>query len=126
MDIESREDLFTVVELFYKKLFEDKDLQHFFVAFSEPENLKKHLMVLVDFWDGILFHSGAYTKNAMQPHIEKNKDIPFEALHFEKWMYLLSAAIDERFEGLNAEVMKSRAQSIATVMQIRILHTSNN
>tara|TARA_B100000809_G_scaffold43630_2_gene37885 strand:- start:15303 stop:15686 length:384 start_codon:yes stop_codon:yes gene_type:complete len=126
MDIESREDLFKVVDLFYKKLFDDKDVQHFFVDFMEPESLKKHLNVLVDFWDGILFHSGTYTKNAMQPHIEKHKDVPFEAIHFEKWILHLFAAIDEQFKGLNAEVIKSRAQSIATVMQIRLLHTPNN
>lgn len=124
-DIQSREDLFKVVDLFYQKLFKDKDVQHFFVDFSEPENLKKHLMVLVDFWDGILFHSGSYTKNAMQPHVEKNKKVPFETKHFERWISLFFEAIDEQFTGLNSEIMKSRAQSIATVMQIKILHSTN-
>lgn len=126
MDIESRDDLFKIVDLFYQKLFNDKDVQHFFVEFKEPENLKKHLMILVDFWDNVLFHSGTYAKNAMQPHVEKNKSMPFTEIHFEKWIELLFASIDEQFKGLNAEVMKSRAKSIATVMQIRILHTPNN
>lgn len=123
MDIQSREDLHSIVDLFYEKLFKDKDMQHFFVEFSAPEKLQKHLLVLVDFWDGVLFHSGTYTKNAMQPHIEKHKEVPFEAKHFETWMSLFFEAIDEQFKGLNVEVMKSRAQSIATVMQIKLLHS---
>lgn len=123
MDIENRDDLYEVVQLFYQKLFDDIDLKHFFVEFSEQEDLEKHLNVLVDFWDGVLFHSGTYAKNAMQPHIVKHKETPFESKHFKKWMFLFCASIDELFIGQNSEVIKNRAQSIATVMQLKILHS---
>lgn len=122
-DIQNREDLYKVVDVFYQNLFKDNDMKHFFQEFSEPDSLKIHLLVLVDFWDGILFYSGAYAKNAMQPHIEKNKSMPFEAIHFEKWIAHFFASIDTQFKGVNAETMKNRAQSIATVMQLNILHT---
>jgi hemoglobin len=124
-DIENREDIYSIVSSFYEKLFEDDTMKSFFEEFKKAESLEKHLQVLVDFWDGILFDSGTYRKNAIQPHIEKNKEIPFEAKHFKQWMYLFSEAIDERFEGQVAETAKSRAQSIATVMQIKIMELNN-
>ncbi|MEI6864568.1 group III truncated hemoglobin [Flavicella sp.] len=122
MDIENREDLYKIVQLFYQKLFDDDEVKHFFVEFLEPENLEKHLNILVDFWDNVLFHSGTYAKNAMQPHIEKHKKTPFKKKSFEKWLLLFSSSVDELFKGENSEVLKNRAQSIAIVMQLKILH----
>lgn len=122
MDIKSRADLFKIVELFYQKLFDDDEIKHFFTDFTTPKNLQEHLNVLVDFWDGILFHSGTYSKNAMQPHILKHKKTPFQSSHFKKWMLLFTASVDQLYQGENAEVIKNRAQSIATVMELKILH----
>ena len=123
MDIDSRGDLYKVVQLFYQKLFDDDDMKPFFIKFYQQENLEKHLNVLVDFWDSVLFHSGVYTKNAMQPHFIKHKETPFKKIHFEKWILLFCSSIDELFTGQNAEVIKNRAQSIATVMQLKILNS---
>lgn len=123
-DIQNREDLYAIVQLFYEKLFADTQMAPFFESFRQPDSLEKHLKVLVDFWDNIMFYSGTYTKNAMLPHMEMNKKIPFQSTHFELWMTHFKAAIDTLFSGEQAEVMKSRAQSIATVMQIKILHSS--
>ncbi|WP_139956178.1 group III truncated hemoglobin [Flavicella sediminum] len=125
-DIDSRKDLHKIVALFYTKLFADADMAVFFTEFKEPELLEKHLAVLVDFWDGILFDSGTYKKNAMAPHFEKNKSIPFEDQHFKKWIQLFSESVDFLFEGQSAETIKSRAQSIATVMQIKMIEFAKN
>ena len=123
-DISNRQDLYRLVQRFYEKLFEDSEMEVFFLEFKEDSSLEKHLAVLVDFWDGILFYSGAYKKNAIQPHLDKNKEIPFEDKHFKKWISLFSASIDELFKGEVSEIAKSRAQSIATVMQIKIMQPS--
>lgn len=120
-DISTREDLLKIVTLFYNKLFADEEMSVFFEKFKEKQHLDKHLDVLVDFWDGVLFYTGAYKKNAIQPHIEMNKSIPFEDKHFKQWMLLFSEAVDELFSGVNAENAKARAQSIATVMQIKMI-----
>jgi len=123
-DICNRQDLFRLVERFYEKLFEDSEMSVFFIDFKEQSSLEKHLAVLVDFWDGILFDSGTYKKNAIQPHLNKNKEIAFEDKHFKKWILLFSTSIDELFKGEMSETAKSRAQSIATVMQIKIMQLS--
>lgn len=123
MDIESREDLYKIVSLFYQKLFADDLMRHFFVSLSEPNDLEIHLKLLVDFWDGVLFHSGTYSKNAMRPHIEKHIETPFEKKHFDSWLELFKSSIDELFIGENCEIIKNRAESIAMVMRLKILHS---
>lgn len=123
MDIESREDLYKIVSLFYQKLLTDDLLEHFFVAFREFEPLEQHLSILVDFWSGVLFHSGSYAKNALQPHIKMHRKEPFRVEHFERWMLLFKGAVDQLYQGQNAEVLKNRAESIRVVMQLKVLHS---
>lgn len=43
-------------------------------------------------------------------------------VHFDQWVKLFTKTVNELFEGDNAELIKQRATSIATVMQIKILH----
>ena len=38
---------------------------------------------------------------------------------------MFSASVDELFQGVNAHAAKSRAQSIATVMEIKIFELNN-
>lgn len=121
-DIKTRGDLYLIVSNFYKNLLHDPDMNHFFEKFHQPENLEHHLQILVDFWDNILFQSNTYRKNAMIPHIELNKDKPFQKSHFEHWLKYFTCAVDDHFAGENAEVIKNRALSIATVMQLKILN----
>jgi hemoglobin len=121
-DIENRNDIYKIVQSFYVKLMNDDLMIHFFEDFKDPIHLEKHLQTLVDFWDNILFYSGAYKKNAMQPHLDLQATKPFKPEHFEQWLNLFSQSIDELFEGENAHAAKSRALSIATVMKIKIHH----
>ncbi|WP_196890482.1 group III truncated hemoglobin [Aureivirga marina] len=119
-DIQNREDLYLIVSEFYKKLLNDAEMHHFFSEIVANDSLEEHLQVLVDFWDNILFYSNTYHKNAMQPHLEKNEEFPFERKHFQKWLDFFKQTVDENFEGENAHVIKNRATSIATVMEIKV------
>lgn len=118
-DISSRDDLLIIVRDFYDALFQSDILKDFFEDFKEEDALEHHLETLVDFWDNTLFYSGSYKKNAMKPHITLNEKTPLEAIHFKHWLALLTQAIDKNFNGVNAETMKNRAMSIATVMKIK-------
>lgn len=120
-DIKNRDDLYVILSEFYKKLLLDDKMQHFFEKFQDKNLLEKHLQILVDFWDNILFYSNTYHKNAMLPHIDLNKKKPFKKTHFDIWLQHFSQSIDDNFNGENAEVAKNRARSIATVMQLKIL-----
>ena len=124
-DIENREDIYLLVKTFYVKLMNDDLMRHFFIDFTNPEHLEIHLQTLVDFWDNILFFSGGYRKNAMAPHLKLHQEKPFKKEHFKSWLSMFSASVDELFQGDNAHAAKSRAQSIATVMEIKISELNN-
>lgn len=125
-DIQNREDLKQIVELFYKKLLSDNKINHFFIKFKDSKTLSEHLTILVDFWDNIVFYSGTYQRNAMAPHLTLHQEHPMETEHFEIWLNHLSASIDKNFKGDNCQILKTRALSIATVMRIKISELNQN
>jgi len=118
--IENREDIYLLVKDFYVKLMNDDLMHHFFSEFSNPALLEEHLQILVNFWDNILFYSGTYQKNAMKPHLDLQQKKPFKSEHFKQWLLHFNNTVDEHFNGEVAHAAKSRALSIATVMQIKI------
>jgi hemoglobin len=121
-DIRSRDDIYRLVKAFYVKLMKDELLSHFFEDFSNQELLEAHLQTLVNFWDNILFYSGGYRKNAMEPHLKLQATKPFQSEHFKRWLSIFNDTVDALFSGENAHAIKSRALSIATVMEIKIMN----
>ena len=119
-DIQSREDLLLIVSNFYIDLLASKELAHFFGAFKDETVLKHHLDTLVDFWDNTLFYSGTYNKNAIKPHIDIHETKGISSLNFDQWLSLFNKAVDNDFTGQNANTIKSRALSIATVMKLKL------
>jgi len=122
-DIANREDILLLMQVFYKKLLTDDSINYLFTDVAKI-NLSHHLPVLVDFWDSILFQSNSYQKNAMQPHIALHQKSPLQKKHFETWLRYFKTSVDELFSGDNAFIIKERATSIATVMQIKTIQTS--
>ena len=118
-DIETRSDLLLLMQEFYKKLLADNSINYLFIDVAKID-LPNHLPVLVDFWDSILFQSDTYHKNAMQPHMALHQKSPLDKHHFETWLRYFKETVNELFAGDNAFIIKERATSIATVMQIKI------
>jgi hemoglobin len=119
-DIENKDDIYLLVKTFYVKLMSDDLMCHFFEDFKDPIHLEEHLQTLVNFWSNILFYTGEYRKNAMQPHLDLQNQKPFEKMHFTQWLKHFNSTVDDLFEGEICHAAKSRALSIATVMQIKI------
>lgn len=119
-EIENREDLLLLVTKFYERLLADTSISYLFTDVAKID-LKHHLPVLVDFWESILFQSGTYQKNAMQPHMVLHQKSPLTKHHFETWLRYFNETVDELFSGNNTFIIKERALSIATVMKIKLL-----
>ncbi len=119
-DITNRDDLLLLMQTFYKKLLADDSINYLFTDVAKV-NLDHHFPVLVDFWDAILFQSNTYQKNAMQPHIALHQKSRLEKHHFETWLGYFKSSVDELFSGDNVFIIKERATSIATVMQIKMM-----
>jgi len=119
-EIENREDLYLLVSEFYVKLLNDDNINHFFKELIEDDGLEDHLQVLVDFWENILFYTGTYRRNAMRPHLIINQTKPFLKEHFKIWLNHFNNTIDKYFIGELAHAAKTRALSIATVMELKV------
>ncbi|MEM1319519.1 MAG: group III truncated hemoglobin [Bacteroidota bacterium] len=124
-DIQNRADIKQLIQYFYTQLLEDKEMHHLFIDIAQID-LPAHLPILCDFWEGVLFHTNTYRRNTMQKHLDLHQKYPLTKAHFDYWLGLFKASVDELFIGEKAELAKTRALSIATVMQIKIHQLDSN
>jgi hemoglobin len=120
-DIMNREDLLLLMDKFYSKALTDASIGKYFTEVVQL-NLEKHIPHITDFWETILFDTGKYFGNTMKVHEDLHEKSSFVSEHFNRWIALFKETVDEHFEGNNAEKIKQRAVSIATVMNIKMVH----
>ena len=120
-DIETRENLESFLRAFYKKAFADELIGHFFTEVV-PLDLKTHIPVIADFWESVVFNKRGYRKNVMQVHQHIDHLSKIQKEHLDRWVSIFTSTVDEYFEGTKAELMKQRARSIATLMDIKLNH----
>ncbi len=120
-DIQNRDDLEKLLWAFYNKLLSDPEISYIFTDVAKI-NLEEHMPSLTDFWEQTLFYKGSYRKNVMQIHLDLNEKETLSPQHFEIWLKHFNQTTDELFSGENAEKAKTRALSIATIMQVKIHH----
>lgn len=118
-DIQSRTDIELMVNSFYDKVKKDDIIGHFFTEVVKV-NWEKHLPVMYNFWENILFHTSNYEGNPMNVHQQLHYKSPVTMQHFQRWNTLFAQTVDALFDGKNAEMVKKRSVSISTVMQINI------
>ena len=107
------------MEAFYQRVRKNPDIGFIFDDIAKV-NWEVHTPIIIEFWQGVLFHSGNYRNNPIAIHKHVNSLFPLEKKHFEVWLGLWNETVDHLFEGNNAELIKQRARSIATVIQLKI------
>jgi hemoglobin len=123
-DIESRADIELLITTFYEQVKKDETIGYIFTDVVKI-NWEHHIPIIVDFWETILLDNTVYTKNAMEVHYDLNKKIPLQPKHFTSWVTLFTNTIDELFIGTKATLAKTRAKSIADVMQFKMTNTND-
>ena len=118
-DIQTREDLYILVDEFYKKLLADERISYIFTDVMKIK-IEEHLPVLVTFWSQAILGTGGYTRNLTQIHLDINNKEHLTPELFRIWLAHFYATVDELFQGDKAEQIKTQALSIATIMQIKI------
>lgn len=120
-DVQTQDDLYIIVDEFYKKLFADERISYIFTKIIPiHEKLEEHLQVLVKFWSQAILGTGGYYNNLTQIHLDVNMKSHLSKELFEIWLSHFEAAINENFEGFNCERMKNMAHNLSTIMQIKI------
>lgn len=125
MDIQSRSDIELLLNTFYEKVKKDDTIGFIFNDIAKV-NWEHHIPIICDFWETLVLDATSYTKNAMQVHYSLNRIVPLEEKHFQRWLQLFSETIDELFSGDIAVQAKSKARSIASLMQFKINQQNND
>jgi hemoglobin len=118
-DIQNQDDLYLLVDEFYKKLLADEAISYIFTDVVKIK-LEEHLPILVTFWSQAILGTGGYTNNLTQIHLDVNAKSYLSPELFTIWLHHFYAAVDENFSGEKAEQIKTQALSIGTIIQIKI------
>jgi hemoglobin len=120
-DIQHRLHIQLLIDSFYSKVRNDDQIGWLFNDVAKVD-WEHHLPRMYDFWEDIVFQTGGFTGNPMTVHLQLNQQAPLLKEHFERWLKLFTETVDELYEGSNAELVKQRAHSIATIIQVKILN----
>jgi hemoglobin len=120
-DIETREELEDFLWTFYEKAFADNLIGRFFTEVV-PLDLDTHIPIIANFWESVAFNKPSYRKNVMEVHKHIHHLSKIKKEHLDRWVKIFTETLDEPFEGPKAELMKQRAKSIATLMDIKLNH----
>jgi len=124
-DIRDKQDIIQIVDAFYDKVKQDAVISHFFTEVIKVD-WDKHLPKMYNFWDNVVFYTNNYVGNPMQVHKNIHALHDLTGADFKQWYRLFAQTVDELFEGENAELIKQRALSVATIMQIKIVAPQQN
>jgi hemoglobin len=114
-DIETSQDVKTLVDGFYAKVNHDELLGPIFNDTAQVD-WAQHLPKMYRFWESMLFGAGTY-QGAPFP---KHAVLPVQQAHFERWLALFIKTVDEKFAGAKSEEAKNRAVSIADTFALRM------
>lgn len=124
-DLANRDDVERLVVAFYESAFRDPLIGPIFTEVARMD-LAAHLPIMCDFWETVLFRSGAYRRNALQVHVALHARHPLTGEHFARWLELWDATVDALYTGPIAERAKVQAERIAGSMQRRLAGRSGS
>ncbi len=112
-DIETEADIEAVVHAFYRDMEHDPMLGSYFGGLDWPVHLPK----MVSFWSSVVFQTGAYRGRPFDVHMRMPG---LDRAHFAHWVERFHRTVDGLFSGPRARLMKSRAEQIAGVFQVKL------
>ena len=114
-DIISEADVKLLVDTFYAKVNHDALLDPIFNGFAHVD-WPQHLPKMYAFWSGLLLGTARYQGRPFPKHVP----LPIDATHFQRWVVLFQATVNELFAGPVADEAKLRGQAIAQVFEVRL------
>jgi hemoglobin len=122
-EIESRKEVFELVNAFYVKIRKDEFLGPIFNKMLATEEIwAVHLEKLTDFWETNLFAVMKFKGNPMAAHqkVDKMFNHTITQDHFYEWLKLWNSTVDSLFTGKKAELAKERARRMSTHLHINM------
>lgn len=125
VDISERSHIELLVNSFYDKVRKDEMIGDIFN--NAIDDWEHHLIKLSDFWETNLLFVAKYKGHPPQMHIDvdQKENNSINQDHFNRWLELWFATVDDLFEGNLASLAKNRAQNIAGMLFQKILMARN-
>jgi hemoglobin len=118
-DIETRADVERLVEAFYSRALTDPVIGYLFTDVAHLD-LPAHVPRIASFWETILLGARTYSGGAFAPHGALHAKSELRHGHFERWLWLWRATVDELFTGERAELAKAHAERVAAAFEQRL------
>ena len=118
-DIQDRADCERLVRAFYGRALDDPIIGWIFVDVAKLD-VEAHVPQIASFWETILLGARSYGGGAFAPHAALHARVRLRPGHFERWLALWRATVDELFAGERAELAKAHAARVAGAFQRRL------
>lgn len=118
-DISEREDCERLVRAFYGRALIDPIIGWLFTDIASLD-LETHVPKIASFWETVLLGGYSYRGGAFASHAALHMKAPLHRGHFERWLWLWHATVDELFSGARAELAKSHANRVAGAFHGRL------
>lgn len=118
-DIRTRADCERLVWAFYGRAMRDPVIGYLFTDVAKLD-LEAHVPRMTSYWETLLLGAHSYSGSAFRVHLELHAKVPLRHGHFERWLYLWRATVDEFFGGPVAELAKVHAERVAGAFCVRL------
>lgn len=119
MDIESRDDIKRLVDAFYNRVRTDDLIGPIFNRIV-GDHWDTHLPKMYAFWGMSLLGDGGYRGNAVQQHVQIDKEQPLEEAHFNRWIGMWEETVDHLYQGTVATDAKKKATLMMQLIRIKV------
>ncbi len=113
-DIENKEDVKLLVDLFYEKAMKDELLGPIFD--HAIKDMSAHLPKIYSFWGTLLIGEMSYHGSPFGVH----RNAGLDKRHFDRWVKLFSDTVDENFEGPVAVSAKNFAKTNGYIFESKL------
>jgi hemoglobin len=120
-DISGIDDIKIFVDDFYLKVKDDELLSPIF-NFRLSSHWDPHLEKMYAFWNAALFAEKGYNGNPFMKHAT----MELRPEHFERWLGMFNATVDDHFSGPVADDAKNRALTMATMFSHKLDQIKQN
>ncbi len=120
-DITTMEDIRLLVDSFYGKVRVDQLIGGIFNGVIK-DRWPEHLEKMYRFWQTVLLGEHTYYGSPFPPHAR----LPVSQQHFDAWLKLWHATLDEHFSGIKAEEAKWRGDKMAVMFLSKIEYYRDN
>lgn len=120
-DIEKLDDVKVLVDTFYGKVRQDELIGGIFNDIIQ-DRWPEHLEKMYKFWQTVLLEEHTYSGRPFVPHLK----MPIEKEHFDRWLELFFATVDELYSGQKADLAKWQGNRMAEMFQLKIEYFRKN